>query len=390
MRHLRNFRLCSISRSMPFLWTLAISTSIVHAHQNREQIHPVGSPTRNLFITPSSGNPRNSEGDMIQLRDGKWLLIYSRFTGKSDDDDDRAELASRYSSDGGKHWSSDDVIVARPEDAINLMSVTLTRISKREIGLFYLRKRSVSDCRPVLRRSTDEGKTWSEPAEIISDEVGYYVLNNNRVIRTKKGRWIVPVALHKGADGKFISRGKAMCYLSDDGKNWHRSRTVLEFGKNSTGLQEPGVIECKDGSIMMWCRTNSGVQVTSRSTDGGETWTPVEPSNIRSPLAPASIKQIPGKKTWVMVWNDNYDPKAGWSAGNRTPLTVAVSQDEGKTWEHKKVLEDDPEGWYCYTSIHFDKGAVLLSHCSGRRKKGGLNTLQVTRFEVDWLTDKPK
>src|SRR5664280_1043423 len=39
--------------------------------------------------------------------------------------------------------------------------------------------------------------------------------------------------------------------------------------------------------------------------------------------------------------------------GKRTPLVAAISSDGGSTWPLRKVLEDDPNGRYCYTAIHF-------------------------------------
>ena len=44
---------------------------------------------------------------------------------------------------------------------------------------------------------------------------------------------------------------------------------------------------------MMLSRTDLGSQYRSYSADGGETWTPAEPTGIKSPLSPASIERIP-------------------------------------------------------------------------------------------------
>ena len=66
---------------------------------------------------------------------------------------------------------------------------------------------------------------------------------------------------------------------------------------------------------------------------------------------------------------------------------MAISRDEGRTWESRKVLEDDPNGWYCYTAITFIEDRVLLGHVAGDRIKGKLSTTQITSFDVDWLYD---
>lgn len=345
--------------------------------------------TRNILLPPGPGNPRNSEGDFILLRDGRLMFVYTHFSGGGGDHD-RAFLAARYSPDGGKTWTaSDEVIVPADESGWNVMSVSFVRLPLGEIGMIYLRKNSDRDCRPVIRRSQDEGKTWSEPREMITDEVGYYVLNNDRVEVLKSGRLVAPVSLHKDASGKFMSRGRALCYLSDDfGRTWRRSRTVLDLSEHPDdpyGLQEPGIIQRKDGSLLMFCRTGMGVQYLSTSEDGGETWTPVRPSDIRSPCSPASMARIPKTGDLMMVWNDRFNPAEGWSRGHRTPFNVAISRDEGRTWIQKKVLENDPDGWYCYTAIGFVDGRVVLGHCAGDRLTNGLATTQITSFPISWL-----
>ena len=79
------------------------------------------------------------------------------------------------------------------------MSVSLLRLRNGQLALSYLRKNSLVDCRPYMRFSTDEAKSWSNPIEIIPDsQLGYYVQNNDRLIQTANGRLIAPVAEHCG------------------------------------------------------------------------------------------------------------------------------------------------------------------------------------------------
>ncbi|MGC9317724.1 MAG: sialidase family protein, partial [Armatimonadota bacterium] len=174
--------------------------------------------------------------------------------------------------------------------------------------------------------------------------------------------------------------------FSDDvGETWHKSNEILPPEGLSSGLQEPGVIALEDGRLMMLCRTSGGCQYRSYSDDDGETWSPAEPTNIISPVSPATFERIPQTGDILMAWNDHsdIDPEL---AGKRTPYTVAISRDEGQTWENVKVIDDDPMGWYCYTAMHFVDDHVLLGHCAGdRRVMGGLDLIQITIFDVDWL-----
>jgi hypothetical protein len=341
--------------------------------------------TRIRLLPPTPGaNPRNSEGAFVVLKDGRILFVYTYFSGGSGDHA-AAHLAARSSRDGGKTWSTQDKPVLANEAKMNVMSVSLVRLTSGEIALFYLHKNALDDCRAYLRLSRDEGNTWGAPTLCIPD-AGYFVVNNDRVIQLKSGRLVVPASRRNAPGSPTPHPGVAVCYLSDDsGKTWRRSKTELHPPHTSkTGLQEPGVVELKDGRLLMLCRTDQGSQYRSFSTDGGETWSEAAPSAIRSPVSPASVKRIPNTGDLLLVWNDHsrIDPAR---QGKRTPFTVAISRDEGGTWERVKTLEDDPDGWYCYTAIAFVGERVLLGHCAGDSKVGRLNLTQITSFDLDWL-----
>ncbi|MGV8136689.1 MAG: sialidase family protein [Mangrovibacterium sp.] len=320
-----------------------------------------------LRLPPGDNNPRNSEGDFVTLKDGRILFIYSHYTGKNPGDHSPAYLAARYSSDGGKTWTPEDKMVLKNEGGMNVMSVSLLRLKDGNIAMFYLRKNSVSDCIPMMRISKDEAATWSEPTICITDRQGYFVLNNNRVIQLRTGRLLMAVALHQAPGQRWRDKAQLFSYYSDDmGQTWTSSPAVPD--KTEIITQEPGLIELKDGRIMMFIRASGGFQQLSYSHDHGATWSPIETSNIPSPLSPASIARIPSTKALLLVWNNN-DGSNPSIKGKRTPLTVAISKDEGKTWEHVSDIETDPDGWYCYIAIHFVKKNLLLGYCAGSQSK---------------------
>ncbi len=342
------------------------------------------------LIASGPGNPRNSEGSFISLKDGRILFVYSRFAGNRGSDDAPASIVGRYSRDGGRTWSRADVPIVSSTGSLNVMSVSLLRLQDGRIALFYVRKISTANAHVYLRYSSDEAATWSAPILCIY-EPGYYVLNNDRVIQTRAGRIIIPVALHSVED-KFTSRGTAMAYLSDDGgRTWRRSHDKLVAPTASpNGLQEPGVVELKDGRIMMFMRTSMGSQYLSYSSDGGDHWTQAVPSIIQSPLSPASIKRIPSTGDLLMVWNDHSRVDASFRAsdhrfGKRTPLTVAISRDDGKTWIHARNLLSDPGGCYCYTAITFVHHHVLLGFSTTQDHHPCLSDLELLTFPVKSL-----
>lgn len=86
----------------------------------------------------------------------------------------------------------------------------------------------------------------------------------------------------------------------------------------------------------------------------------------------------------VCVWND-HSGRHPFTEGKRTPLCIALSKDDGRTWGPSRVIEADPNGWFCYTSMSFADDKVLLAYCAGDRQVGGLNRLKVSALTKDWL-----
>ncbi|HLF34689.1 MAG TPA: sialidase family protein [Cyclobacteriaceae bacterium] len=346
-----------------------------------------GKPDNALLLDPSPGNPRNSEGDFIQLSDGKTLFVYTHFT-EGMDDYAGAFLAGRYSSDGGKTWTDKDQMILKNEGMMNIMSVSLLRLNKETIALFYLVKNNETDCRPFARYSIDESQSWSDPVSIMNDTICYAVVNNDRVVLLSGGRIIVPAAIHNSpAQNRFDNHGDVVCYFSDNtGKSWSRSRSALK--NKSVILQEPGIVELGDDRLMMYCRTNAGFQYISYSGDLGDTWTEMEPSNISSFMSPAAIERIPSTGDLLLVWNYREENDTEITT-KRSPLCTAVSMDEGKTWILRKILESEPDHWYCYPAVEFLEDQILLGYCAGSRETGnGLQSLKISRLPVQWIYEE--
>ncbi|HET6575994.1 MAG TPA: sialidase family protein, partial [Fimbriiglobus sp.] len=100
---------------------------------------------------------------------------------------------------------------------------------------------------------------------------------------------------------------------------------------------------------------------TATSTDGGNHWG--EPSwlPVTAPESPATIRRIPATGDLLLLWNNTFQIGAG-HGGRRTPLTAAVSSDEGKTWRHVRNVEGRADQTYAYTSVLLVKDRVILTY----------------------------
>ena len=107
----------------------------------------------NLFH--GEGNPRNSEGAFVELKDGRILFAYTRYKGASWADAATADIVGRISTDGGRTWGDWKLIFANR--AQNVMSVSLLRLQDGRIALIFLEK-SWLERIPKLRRKARHGR----------------------------------------------------------------------------------------------------------------------------------------------------------------------------------------------------------------------------------------
>lgn len=321
-------------------------------------------------------NKRNSEGDIVVLRDGTLLVAWSDFYGGAGDDAG-ARISAATSRDGGRTWSRRYTLqenIGRQ----NVMSVSFLRSQSGDILFFFGIKNSPSDLDFAVRRSSDEGKTWSEPV-LITPEPGYYVMNNARVIQLRSGRIVCPMAFTDKVWTKNEDFRTVMYFSDDDGRTWRRGKGIVRCPKR--GAMEPGLLELNDGRLLQIIRTQTGWIWHSYSSDGGNTWTEAKPWTVAAPEAPSTIARMPDRGDILLIYNPNVDLQAD-HCGQRTPLVAAVSSDEGQTWSRPKAIESDPGATYSYVSVTFADDRALLTYYLERE---GLLSLKFKSIPLQWF-----
>ncbi len=340
--------------------------------------------TNEVVFPISESNPRNGEGDIAELKDGRLLLAYTEFYGGSADGS-AARISGRISEDGGFTWGPPFVLQPNV-GRLNVMSVSLERLSSGDLGFLYLVKNGPDDCKAYLRKSSDDGANWSEPV-CATPERGYHVVNNDRLVELSGGRLIVPACSFP--EGIQVWRNWATVFYSDDGgHSWQRSVSELAVEGSKSGMQEPGVVELKDGSLLMFMRCDLGYIYQSRSFDGGLTWSEPRPTQLRAPVSPSTLKRIPSTGDLLVIWNNRENAPESEPFSRRTPLTSAISQDEGASWGHFRDVESDRTRTYCYTSVTFVGERALLSYYISERLPQGervLASLKVKILDQSWF-----
>ncbi|MBQ8577133.1 MAG: exo-alpha-sialidase [Clostridia bacterium] len=350
------------------------------------------------LLSTGGDNPRNGEGTFLRLADNAILYAYSRYRGDDWGDHALADIAGIISHDEGETWSEPVILLRADAAASNYMCPSLARMPGGDIGLAYLRKYRDDSilCDSVwgavldtvcFVRSSDEGKTWSAPIECTHGTV-YDVIENDRLLVLSTGRIVLPVNRHSTVDNSTVDNstvengtlkigGAGRMFLlasDDDGRTWFTlsdEYRITNAPYSDTGLQETVVFEEEGGRLRAFSRTDQLCQYECFSTDGGKTWTENHPipffSSAVSPMIVRRVSGIPGvpgtpgNPQIVAVWNPTplYTTRDQGKIWGRTPLALAISDNDGKTFSRTYLLEDDPGNGYCYPSV-FDGGEYLL------------------------------
>ncbi|HMI04576.1 MAG TPA: sialidase family protein [Pedobacter sp.] len=209
----------------------------------------------------------------------------------------------------------------------------------------------------MIVKSTDDGKTWSEPLNITKmgkkEEWWLWAPAPGQGITLKDGTLVFPTQGRDKNDRAFSN----IAYSKDGGNTWKSSN----YSGKESGT-ETMVVELSDGSIMLNGRTGANKDKTGEGNgrvvavtrDLGETWTthPTSRKALIEPVCMASIVRhdyiFNGKKKSVLLFS-NPDSKT-----TRHRMTIKYSLDDGMTWSGSSSLKLDEfssRGYSCMTSI---------------------------------------
>jgi sialidase-1 len=277
------------------------------------------------------------------------------------------------SHDGGNSWKESHAIVPAADLYAKVFKISperaLCRLRDGTIVLAFMNLNETvfdwnakkADTQPGARlptyavRSLDGGRTWRDLQMLHEDYTGAV----RDMIQTKSGTVIFTSMQLRHDPGRHT----VVTYVSrDSAKTWIRSNIIDLGGAGHHGGATEGTLEqLGDGRIWMLIRTNWGRFWECLSEDDGVSWRTIRPSKIEASSSPGLMKRLKdgrlalfwnrpfpeGRTSYPMVGGDNQ-----WSevpvSNHRGELSVAFSDDDGKTWTKPTVLARQPQKSLAY------------------------------------------
>lgn len=242
-----------------------------------------------------------------------------------------------------------------------------------ELWLFYKVGPNVAKWKGYLIRSRDGGQTWSAPEALPEGFLGP---------AKNKPEWI---------DGRILSPCSTegshwnlhFEWTDDRGATWHKTGVLAseesvqtqnrisdgpDAGKSEALYAiQPSILRLADGRLRLLARTRNAKLATATSNDRGETWSRLELSEVENNQSGIDAVTLRDGRH-VLIYND-FETLPGTRKGPRTPLSIAVSDDDGTTWRHVLTLEESPVSQYSYPSIIEGRDGTLHAVYTWRRQR---------------------
>lgn len=319
---------------------------------------------------------------IISLPNGELLAFAEGRVNGSDDFGD-VNLVMKRSLDGGFTWSPlqtlvdyDSLQAGNPAPVVDRLD---PNYPEGVIFLFYNTGnnheydiRMNKGVREVwMIKSFDLGRNWTEPENITlqvhkpnnpdfnpkyknPDDWRHYANTPGHAFQFQqgphKGRIYVAANHSSGGPKEDWSDYQAHGFFTDDkGKSFEISESVQIPGSN-----ESIAAELSNGRMIMSSRYQKGTvrqRILAFSSDGGETWDEAYfEEELPDPVCQASILDIGELNGKAIIAHSNAADEK-----ERNYLTIKISYDEGKTWDHIIPVDFTGESeklpWTAYSDL---------------------------------------
>ena len=274
-------------------------------------------------------------------------------------------IVIRKSFDDGKTWTKIKKIVDYPLGRSASDPSMIVDKKTNEIFLFfnYMDLDNAKDIyRFMVIKSSDNGENWSEPIEI-----------TNNIIKKGWEKDFMFITSGRGIqtkDGTLLhclvnlNKGTHVFGSKDHGKSWFLIDTPLSPGDESK------IIELSNGNWLVNSRVNSNDSRYSHiSKDNGQTWATYKNKDLQDPGCNASLV----KYNELLLFTNAFDSEY------RKNLSLSISEDQGRTWAKNHTIYTGESAYSSMTKLKNGDIGVFF-------EKDNYTKNVFVRIPKSWLT----
>ncbi|WP_162304940.1 sialidase family protein [Sphingobacterium olei] len=305
---------------------------------------------------------------LVRTKEGT-LLAFAEARKNSCADDGDIDMVLKRSFDNGKTWTDMEVIWDAGEHTAGNPAPVVDEITG-EIHLLMCKNND----QVLVTRSADDGKSWSAPKDITASVKRsgwtWYATGPVHGIQLKKGphagRLVIPCD-HTGNAHSI--------YSDDHGETWKLG------GIPSHPVFKPNectVAELSNGDLLlnMRCPNSDKRRLLSHSTDGGLSWSrPETHETLIDPVCQGSMLTFEDGqgRNFLLFANAAHETR-------RRNMTLRMSFDDGKTYPKDKLIYGEFAAYSDMALIDQDQLAMLY-------ERGASDANEGIAFEIIPLAD---
>lgn len=286
------------------------------------------------------------------------LILACEARHKTYRDKSPTDVVVKRSEDNGETWSEMQFLTNQSgSEAFMDPTAVVDHVSGR-IYLFMTRwvDNISTNTLPFMTYSDDDGMTWESIKNISSQ----FNINNEYLIGFGPG------AGFQISSGKYEGRLIVPTRnLNSEGKGEFRALyidacdSIWKMGNGQTPASELQMAEVSGGQIIMNMRRVGGVRYISKSNDGGEYWTASYPDSKLKVASKGCQGSVLGNDSVLFFTSPEGIPE---SDGNdeRANFLIWRSLDGGNTWAHNYSLYPKAAGYSCMAFLPDGSLAIVF------------------------------